>query len=329
MMGLTVTGGETGVDCKWLGSETDLSVLRERGRRKTGDSDDDSGVFCWEWDEPYCRRRRDTWPHNINLDKGLLGFIFSDNCSSGEYQTKQKLRISPSDVPLLRRVHRESLNMEKEYPWVRFQLPRTNHPEGISVIFFVVAIVIYDLICQVDSFINQANTAQPLSNVESVFIFRLTPLKRGCTAIAHWCMPHALQPTTTTTITPVGHHTKVPGRLWRKRVRHMPSAVSASLSQDPFRDVFRELKLLTLPCVYVLEVVMYCWNMEVYRAGTSTRVQQHRTTAFAHLPSRVGVKVINKLPECIKQNKIQARSKCHPVANARHSVEFTQSRWGT
>lgn len=47
-------------DGKWLGSEMDLSVLR--GRRRTGDSDDDSGVFCWEWEDPQIRRRRDTWP---------------------------------------------------------------------------------------------------------------------------------------------------------------------------------------------------------------------------------------------------------------------------
>lgn len=45
-------------DSKWL--ELDLAVLRDKKKvSRRCDSDEDSGVFCWE--EPV-RRRRDTWP---------------------------------------------------------------------------------------------------------------------------------------------------------------------------------------------------------------------------------------------------------------------------
>lgn len=53
------------LDSKWLGSELDLVVLRDRDKAQrrnagSGDSDDgDSGVYCWEESN---RRRRDTWP---------------------------------------------------------------------------------------------------------------------------------------------------------------------------------------------------------------------------------------------------------------------------
>ncbi|KAG8270053.1 hypothetical protein J6590_093715 [Homalodisca vitripennis] len=78
------------------------------------------------------------------------------------------------------------------------------------------------------------------------------------------------------------------------------------------KNTFRELGLLTLPCLYILEVVLYFRSKcnlvqggDVHQYGTrgrdNFRVQQHRTATFERLPSEVGVKLINKLPEEIKQ----------------------------
>ncbi|KAG8264115.1 hypothetical protein J6590_017132 [Homalodisca vitripennis] len=77
------------------------------------------------------------------------------------------------------------------------------------------------------------------------------------------------------------------------------------------RNAFRELGLLTLPCLYILDVALYCrFKCEfvrgryVYQYGTrgrdNLRLHPHRTAAFKRLPSEVGVKLINKLPDEIK-----------------------------
>ncbi|KAG8294959.1 hypothetical protein J6590_091163, partial [Homalodisca vitripennis] len=80
------------------------------------------------------------------------------------------------------------------------------------------------------------------------------------------------------------------------------------LTQEP-RDL--ELGLLTLPYLYILDIVLYCRSKgklaqgkDVHQHGTrgreNFRVQQHRTAAYERLPSEVGVKLIKKIPEEIK-----------------------------
>ncbi|KAG8260437.1 hypothetical protein J6590_097317 [Homalodisca vitripennis] len=76
-------------------------------------------------------------------------------------------------------------------------------------------------------------------------------------------------------------------------------------------DAFRELGFLTLSCLYILDVALYCRfkcefvrGRDVYQYGTrgrdNLRLHPHRTAAFKRLPSEVGVKLINKLPDEIK-----------------------------
>ncbi|KAG8306728.1 hypothetical protein J6590_041338 [Homalodisca vitripennis] len=68
----------------------------------------------------------------------------------------------------------------------------------------------------------------------------------------------------------------------------------------------RELELLTLPCLYILEVALYCrfkcelvQGRDVHQYGTrgqdNFRIQQHRTATFERLPSEVGVSALNKV----------------------------------
>ncbi|KAG8277776.1 hypothetical protein J6590_035005 [Homalodisca vitripennis] len=106
-------------------------------------------------------------------------------------------------------------------------------------------------------------------------------------------------------------------------------------------DAFRELGLLTLPCLYILDVALFCrfkcefvWGRDVYgtRGRDNLRLHPHRTAAFKRLPSEVGVKLINKLPGEIKNlhepTKFKARLRHFFVSRVFYSVEeFKMSRW--
>ncbi|KAG8296812.1 hypothetical protein J6590_048887 [Homalodisca vitripennis] len=115
--------------------------------------------------------------------------------------------------------------------------------------------------------------------------------------------------------------------------------------RESCRESFRELGLLTLPCLYILEVITYCKSKcdlvrggDVHQYGTrgrdNFRTSQYRLTLSQHLPQQVGVRLINKLPESIKnsnnQNQLKTRLKCLLVSKAFYSVdEFMTSRWET
>ncbi|KAG8292061.1 hypothetical protein J6590_047963 [Homalodisca vitripennis] len=108
-------------------------------------------------------------------------------------------------------------------------------------------------------------------------------------------------------------------------------------------DTFRSLGLLTLPCLYILEVALYCrykcdftHGSDVHgyntRGRDNLRVQSHRTMAYEQLPSQVGVKVINRFQECIKElatkKRFKARLRDLLVSNAFYSLDkFMTKRW--
>ncbi|KAG8260950.1 hypothetical protein J6590_085527 [Homalodisca vitripennis] len=106
---------------------------------------------------------------------------------------------------------------------------------------------------------------------------------------------------------------------------------------------FGELGLMTLPCLYVFEVIVYCRSRcalisgrDVHQYETrgrdNLRTHQRRLTLSQHLPQQVGVRLINKLPEDIKNsnnlNQFKTRLRRLLVSKAFYSIdEFMTSRW--
>ncbi|KAG8308676.1 hypothetical protein J6590_104170 [Homalodisca vitripennis] len=77
--------------------------------------------------------------------------------------------------------------------------------------------------------------------------------------------------------------------------------------RESCKGTFRELGLLTLPCLYIYEVIMYCFSKcvlvrdrEVHQYETrgrdNFRTQQHRLTLSQHLPQQVVVRLIKQAP---------------------------------
>jgi len=113
--------------------------------------------------------------------------------------------------------------------------------------------------------------------------------------------------------------------------------------RDSCRGVFRELDFLTLPCLYVLDVIMYCrfrcdlvQGRDIHGYGTRSRdtyrTNQHRTAAFEQIPSYAGIRLINMLPrslkDCDEPKKFKVQLKRLLATKEFYSVdEFTTYRW--
>ena len=128
-------------------------------------------------------------------------------------------------------------------------------------------------------------------------------------------------------------------RLQKKAIR----VIAKLKPRDMCRDAFRQLNLLTLPCLYMLDVILYCrfhcdlvQGSDIHNYDTRSRniyrTSQHRTTSFEQIPSQAGVRLINMLPRCIKDSpepkKFKFKLKSFLISNVFYSVdEFTSCRW--
>lgn len=88
-----------------------------------------------------------------------------------------------------------------------------------------------------------------------------------------------------------------------------------SCIRDYFREsckpIFKKLKLLTLPSIYILQTLMFFFSKcalargrDIHGFTTGSRESyqtgRDRTVVYEHLPSQGGVHLINKLPNYIK-----------------------------
>jgi len=128
-------------------------------------------------------------------------------------------------------------------------------------------------------------------------------------------------------------------RLQKKAIRIMANLKH----RESCKEAFKEFGLLTLPCLYILETIMFfrtkCMptqGCDIHSYGTrgreNFRTGQHRTVVHERLPSQAGVHFFNKLPRSFDKkanpNLIKSRLKHLLVSRAFYSVgEYMSHRW--
>ncbi len=81
--------------------------------------------------------------------------------------------------------------------------------------------------------------------------------------------------------------------------------------RESCREIFKRLNVLTLPCMYIFETILFCLTKCNLEIGTNfhnhnTRYADHfrnsytRLHIYDQLPCLAGVKLYNKLPENLK-----------------------------
>lgn len=130
-------------------------------------------------------------------------------------------------------------------------------------------------------------------------------------------------------------------RLQKKAVR----TILKLNNRESCRAGFVELGLLTLPCLYILQTIMFFLSKCVLTRGQDIhtyetrgrgnyRMGQHRTVVHERLPSQAGVMFVNSLPDRIKSiptaQALRTELKRVLVSRAFYSVgEFVACQWET
>ncbi len=123
-------------------------------------------------------------------------------------------------------------------------------------------------------------------------------------------------------------------RLQKEAVR----IISKARFRESCRVIFKETGLLTLPCLYILDVILYCQTNKVFiksrithnyetRGKENLQNVHHRTTKFENLPMQVGIKLFNRLPNDLKQldNPKHLKLELNTCLCAKHITRWVNS----
>lgn len=104
------------------------------------------------------------------------------------------------------------------------------------------------------------------------------------------------------------HHSIRVFRLQKKAIR----SISGVSCLSPCKELFKELKLLTLACIYILEILLFVReNKDIFvknsmyhnyntRGAEHLCTPSHKLSVFERNPVYMGILIYNKLPEHLK-----------------------------
>ncbi len=85
--------------------------------------------------------------------------------------------------------------------------------------------------------------------------------------------------------------------------------------RDRCRQKFKELNILTVVCLYIVEVATYTqnlnlkkrthWHSHNTRKAANFSLPYHRLTLYKEKPSYIGMRILNNLPEEVKNGETQ------------------------
>ncbi|KAG8305207.1 hypothetical protein J6590_074758 [Homalodisca vitripennis] len=102
--------------------------------------------------------------------------------------------------------------------------------------------------------------------------------------------------------------------------------------RESCRPAFRNMKLLTLSCLYILKTCLFFRSKYILIRGRDNyRTVRHRTVVHERLPSQAGAQFVNKLPNVIKSaampKAFKTRLKTALISEAFYKDEFTAHFW--
>ena len=121
-------------------------------------------------------------------------------------------------------------------------------------------------------------------------------------------------------------------RIQKRAIR----TIAGLRKADSCRETFTDLQILTLPCLYILEVILYArfscpiiTGADVHehhtRGRSELRSGQQRLNVAQALPHNAGARFFNKLPGDMKnindKNKFKIVLRAHLLNKAFYSIE--------
>lgn len=151
------------------------------------------------------------------------------------------------------------------------------------------------------------STAKKLASV-CYAIYRLTQIANKPTVMSYYYAHFVSRVSYGIMFWGCSHHSERIFRLQKKAVRYIAGVSKYSSC----RNIFKDLNVLTLACIYILEIVLYVkTNLNIFPTNNfnhtySTREKNylntplHKLSKFEESPNYMGIKLYNKTPNFIK-----------------------------
>ena len=151
------------------------------------------------------------------------------------------------------------------------------------------------------------STAKKLAPV-CYALYRLTQVSSRSTVISYYYAHFVSRASYGIIFWGCSHHFERIFRLQKKAVRYIAGVSKYSSC----RNIFKDLNILTLACIYILEIVLYVkknfntfatnnfYHSYSTRERNNLNIPLHNLSKFEESPNYMGIKLYNNIPNCIK-----------------------------